>query len=168
MWQVIYCAKGKNKLLSKSGQTLINEGTLGSSSGSWGNSAAKCHLDIWLSHPTQLGQKMCCFRDCNLVTCYPFQSKVWKVKCQVVRWFPVQLPGRKKHEGPILHFWKHSRMWIIRKVVRKIRDWKKLWYLLVKKALIKRKITLQVLYFSFFLYVKIVLGWAAELWRYQP
>lgn len=44
----------------------------------------KCHLNIWPSHPTQLGQRMCCFKDCNSATGYPFQSKVWKVKCQVV------------------------------------------------------------------------------------
>lgn len=38
--------------------------------------SGKCHLDIWLSHPTQLGQRMCCFKDCNSVMAYPFQSKV--------------------------------------------------------------------------------------------
>lgn len=80
MWQVIYCAKGKNKLLSKSKQTLINEGSLGSSSGSRGNSQAKCHLDIWSCYPTQLGQKMCHFRACELAASW---SEVQKVKCQM-------------------------------------------------------------------------------------
>lgn len=81
MWQVIYCAKGKNKLLSKSRQTLINEGRLGSSSVSRGNSPAKCHLDIWSRYPTQLGQKVCHFRACELAESY---SGVQNGKCHIL------------------------------------------------------------------------------------
>lgn len=52
-WYIVRSAK--TNYSAEARRTLINDGAVGSSSRSWGNSQAKCHLDICPSHPAQLG-----------------------------------------------------------------------------------------------------------------
>lgn len=88
--------------------------------GTWGNSPAKCHLDILLSHPTQLGQRMGCFVESNLDTSSSFQSKGFEKQNAKCLWGPrfgsVVTEPREWNRGRILNFRKHISNIIVEKL----------------------------------------------------
>lgn len=121
MWQVIYCAKRKNKLLSRKGWRLINGLAVGSSPGSWGTPPAKGHLYLPPSRPAQLGPQTRRFMGCEPATRRPLGSRVWKVKCQISICFQV---GGESHKGHVRWFKVSEKEWQRRKLgwLRVIKD----------------------------------------------